>query len=109
VAVETLPAQVLVEAAVVHQLLVHQAWVGLEAAAVLAPPSPSQAPPPHSLGEVGVQELTPQALGEQGEEGLEVAWLGGRRPPFHLPLGRPTLAVVAGGALRLEHQGVLAS
>jgi hypothetical protein len=98
VAVVTLPAQVLVEAAVVHQPLVGQEWVGLEAAAVLAPPSPSQAPPPRSLGEVGVQELTPQAQGAQGEAGLEVAWRQ------FLSLVHPTLVVVAGEALRLEHQ-----
>jgi hypothetical protein len=101
VAVVTLPAQVLVGVAVVHQLLAHQAWVGLEAAAVLAPPSSSQAPPPHMLGEAGVEGSTPQALGVQGEEGLEVAWLG---PQPHLPLVRPTLVVGAGEALKLEHQ-----
>jgi hypothetical protein len=94
---------VVAEAAGAHQPLVHQAWVGLEAAAVtvvMASPSPSQAPPSHMLGEGGVQESAPQAQGEQGEGGPAVSL----RCPVLLPLVLPTLVVGAGGIMPLEQQ-----
>jgi hypothetical protein len=59
----------LVEAAEVHLPRVQIVLGLLEAAAVLASLSPSQAPPPHMLGEVGVEARTPQAQGAQGEGG----------------------------------------
>jgi hypothetical protein len=66
---------------------------------VLASPSPSQASPPHTLGEGGVQASTSQAQGEQGE--------GGPAAPFFpqlLKLVCPTLVVGAGVIMPLEQQ-----
>jgi hypothetical protein len=75
--------------------LVRQVRQSLEAMAVLAPSSPSQAPPPHMLEEAGAQApelLVPlQASGEQGAGG-KAGSLG-----FHLvPLVLPTLGAGAG-------------
>jgi hypothetical protein len=92
--------KVVVVAAEVHQPLVHQVWELLEATAVLAPSSPSQARPPHMLGEVGAQESTPQAPGAQGEGGPAVSL----RCPVLLPLVLPTLVVGAVGIISLEQQ-----
>jgi hypothetical protein len=89
---------VVVEAAGVQQPLVQMVWGLLEAMAVLASPSPSQAPPSHTLGEVGVQASTPQAQGVQGEGALEAHSLQ------LLPLVLPILVVVAVGIIQLEHQ-----
>jgi hypothetical protein len=97
---------VVVEAAGVHQPLVHQVWGLLEATVVLASPSPSQAPPPHTLGEVEVQELTLQAQVVQGEGGLEVPL---NSLDLSLPLVYPTLVVGAGGIMPLEQQAAQAS
>jgi hypothetical protein len=96
--------QVVVEAGGAHQPLVQMVWGLWEAMAVLAPCFPSQAPPPHMLGEAGVQGLPPRALAVQGAEGPAA-------PCFFqtLPLVYPTLVVVAGEIMPLVHQVAQAS
>jgi hypothetical protein len=91
--------QAVLEVAGVPQPLVHQVLGLLEATVVQAPPSPSQETPPHSRGEVGVQELASQARGAQGEGGPAVSF-----SLQTLPLVRPTLAVGAGEVSSVEHQ-----
>jgi hypothetical protein len=91
-----------VEAVGVHLPLVDQEWGVWEAAAVMAPPSQSQAPPPHTLGEVGVQGPLPQAQGVQGEGAEEVPFL--QMPPLVYP-ALVEVVVVGRGQ---EQQGALA-
>jgi hypothetical protein len=88
--------------------LVRQVWISTEAAAVLASPSPSQAPPPHTLEEAGGWELlmlvSCQALEGQGVGAKAVTLTA----PFQLPLVLPTL-VVGVGVETLEQQVAPAS
>jgi hypothetical protein len=80
--------------------LVHQVRQVMEATVVLAPSSPSQAPPPHTLGEVGVRR---KAAAFQAVVGQGVGAKALSLRLFLVPLVLPTL-VMGAGVEYLEHQ-----
>jgi hypothetical protein len=92
--------------------LVRQVVFLLEAMAVQAPHSPSQARPPHTLGEVGVWGQTAATQMRLLWEALGVQGAGAKAVTLAvcscLSLGLPTLVVGAGVGF-LEHQVAPAS